>query len=85
MKQKLLLSVIALSAMALALLSLRQTRVVEVNRMNRTWRLLQHEQDAWQRLRLDIAAAARPQLLRPEDEEDAWSAAVDQRADTPQP
>lgn len=77
MRLKILVCVLSMSVIALALLALRQARIVQVNRMNRAWRALQYEQDAWDRLRLDIAQAARPELLRPDDRTEHWTAALD--------
>ena len=84
MIKKLLLCVAVLVAIALALLSLRQARIVQVNRMNLAWQMLQQEQVEWQRLRLKLAAAARPATVRPEAG-DNWSAALDQTIGPPSP
>lgn len=80
MTKKVLLCVASLVAIALALLSMRQARIVQVNRMNLTWQMLQQEQVQWQRLRLQLAAAARPATVHPEAG-DNWSAALDQTSD----
>jgi hypothetical protein len=77
MTKKLLLCVAVLVAIALALLSLRQARIVQVNRMNLAWQMLQQERVQWQRLRLQLAAEARPATVHPEVG-DSWSAALDQ-------
>jgi hypothetical protein len=77
MTGKILFSVLAFVVIALLLLSMRQARIVHVNRMNRAWNTLQQERLQWQRVQLELAAASRPSMYRPLTNDD-WSAAVDQ-------
>jgi len=81
MTLKVLVCLVALAATAMLLLSLRQARIVQVNRMNQVWTELQAERLAWQRLRLAIAAAAGPEHLQPGDAAADWSAALDHTSD----
>ena len=74
---KVLVCLVVLAATAMSLLSLRQARIVQVNRMNHVWTQLQAQQLVWQRLRVDIAAAARPERLLLDEDSISWSAAVD--------
>ena len=76
MTRKILLSVTALIIIALTLLCLRQARIVQVNRMSVALKMLQQEQVHWQRLRLQLAAAARPGIVRPDADEE-WAAVMD--------
>ena len=84
MTRKILLSVTALIIIAMTLLSLRQARIVQVNRMSVALKMLQQEQIHWQRLRLQLAAAARPGMVRPDADEE-WAAATDMTAGPPAP
>ena len=84
MKRKLLVAVCVLVLIALTLLSFRQSRIMQVNRMNRAWNALQHEREQWQQLRLKLATAGRPDAVRP-DGDDNWTAATDVRPDTATP
>jgi hypothetical protein len=72
-----LVCLVVLAATAMSLLSLRQARIVQVNRMNHVWTELQAQKLVWQRLRVDIAAAARPERLLLDEDSTSWSAAVD--------
>ena len=78
MTRKVLFSVVAFVVIALLLLSLRQARIAQVNRMNRAWNALQQEKLHWQRVRLELAAASQPGMNRPGIDDEDWSAAVDQ-------
>ncbi|MCH2138655.1 MAG: hypothetical protein MK074_06355 [Phycisphaerales bacterium] len=84
MKQKLLVSVCVLVLIALTLLSFRQARIMQVNRMNRAWNTLQHEREQWQQLRLKLATAGRPDVARPAGA-DEWSSATELHADSTAP
>ena len=81
MTLKVLACLVALAATAMMLLSLRQARIVQVNRMNQVWTQLQAEQLAWKRLRLAISSAARPERFRQDGETGKWSPAIEYTAD----
>ncbi len=85
MTRKVFATIAAIIAIALTLLSLRQARIVQVNRMNTAWRTLEHEDTRWRALRLELAAAARPGMTRPEAQDDAWAAMVERRVPAPLP
>jgi cell division protein FtsL len=81
MTMKVLVCLIALVATALMLLSLRQSRIAQVNRMSQVWTELEAHEQAWKRLRLALATAANPGTLRPAQATQVWSPAFNYTAD----